>query len=45
MTLLQLQPENSVITQGSIKVDGEELMILRESDILGIIEKPGKKSK
>mgnify|MGYP001460211981 FL=1 len=28
-----------------IKVDGEELMILRESDILGIIEKPGKKSK
>jgi chaperonin GroES len=28
-----------------IKVDGEELMILRESDILGIIENPGKKSK
>jgi len=28
-----------------IKVDGEELMILRESDILGIIEKPKKKSK
>jgi len=28
-----------------IKVDGEELMILRESDILGIIDKPGKKSK
>ncbi|MEE2998505.1 MAG: co-chaperone GroES [Pseudomonadota bacterium] len=27
-----------------IKVDGEELMILRESDILGIIEKPKKKS-
>jgi len=28
-----------------INVDGEELMILRESDILGIIEKPKKKSK
>ena len=28
-----------------IKVDGEELMILRESDILGIIDKPNKKSK
>ena len=28
-----------------IKVDGEELMILRESDILGIIEKPSKKLK
>ena len=28
-----------------IKVDGEELMILRESDILGIIEKQKKKSK
>jgi len=28
-----------------IKVDGEELMILRESDILGIIDKPKKKSK
>ena len=28
-----------------IKVDGEELMILRESDILGVIEKPKKKSK
>jgi chaperonin GroES len=28
-----------------IKVDGEDLMILRESDILGIIDKPGKKSK
>ena len=26
-----------------IKVDGEELMILRESDILGIIDKPKKK--
>jgi chaperonin GroES len=28
-----------------IKVDGEELMILRESDILGIIDKSNKKSK
>ena len=28
-----------------IKVDGEDLMILRESDILGIIDKPSKKSK
>ena len=28
-----------------IKVDGDELMILRESDILGIIEKSPKKSK
>jgi len=29
-----------------IKVDGDDLMILRESDILGIIEKPAnKKSK
>ena len=28
-----------------IKVDGEELMILRESDILGIIDEPNKKSK
>ena len=26
-----------------IKVDGDELMILRESDILGIIDKPAKK--
>ena len=28
-----------------IKVDGDELMILRESDILGIIEKSPKKTK
>ena len=28
-----------------IKVDGEDLTILRESDILGIIEAPKKKSK
>ncbi len=28
-----------------IKVDGDELMILRESDLLGIIEKSPKKSK
>ena len=26
MTLLQLQPDNSVITEGSIKVDGKELI-------------------
>lgn len=28
-----------------IKVDGEDLMILRESDILGIIDTPKKKAK
>ena len=33
MTLLQLQPENSVITQGSIKVDGEELIGLSENEL------------
>ena len=33
MTLLQLQPENSVITQGSIKLDGKELIGLSESDL------------
>ena len=26
MTLLQLQPENSVISEGSIKLDGKELI-------------------
>ncbi len=33
MTLLQLQPENSVITQGSIKVDGKELIGLSENEL------------
>ena len=33
MTLLQLQPENSVITQGSIKLDGKELIGLSENDL------------
>ena len=33
MTLLQLQPENSVITQGSIKLDGKELIGLSEDDL------------
>ena len=33
MTLLQLQPENSVITDGSIKVDGNELIGLSENDL------------
>lgn len=33
MTLLQLQPENSVITEGSIKVDGEELIGLSENEL------------
>ena len=28
-----------------VKVDGDDLMILRESDILGIIDKPKKKAK
>ena len=28
-----------------VKVDGEDLMILRESDILGIVDKPKKKAK
>ena len=28
-----------------VKVDGEDLMILRESDILGIVDKPKKKTK
>ena len=33
MTLLQLQPENSVITEGSIKVDGNELIGLSENEL------------
>ena len=33
MTLLQLQPENSVITEGSIKLDGKELIVLSENDL------------
>ena len=33
MTLLQLQPENAVITQGSIKLDGKELIGLSENDL------------
>lgn len=33
MTLLQLQPENSVITDGSIKVDGKELIGLSENEL------------
>ena len=33
MKLLQLQPENSVITQGSIKLDGKELIGLSENDL------------
>ena len=31
MTLLQLQPENSVITEGSIKLDGKEFCLLYTS--------------
>ena len=33
MTLLQLQPDNSVITQGSIKLDGKELIGLSENEL------------
>ena len=33
MTLLQLQPENSVISEGSIKVDGNELIGLSENEL------------
>ena len=33
MTLLQLQPDNSVITEGSIKIDGQELIGLSENDL------------
>ena len=33
MTLLQLQPENSIITEGSIKLDGKELIGLSENDL------------
>jgi peptide/nickel transport system ATP-binding protein len=33
MTLLQLQPENSIITEGSIKLDGKELVGLSENDL------------
>ena len=33
MTLLQLQPENSVITKGSIKLDGKELIGLSENEL------------
>ena len=32
MTLLQLQPDNSVITEGSIKIDGQELMMMGTPD-------------
>ena len=28
-----------------VKINGEELLIMKESDILGILEKPGKKKK
>jgi chaperonin GroES len=28
-----------------VKIDGEELLIMKESDIMGIIEKPGAASK
>ncbi len=33
MTLLQLQPENSVITEGSIKLEGKELVGLSEDEL------------
>ena len=33
MTLLQLQPENSVITEGSIKLEGKELVGLSEYEL------------
>ena len=33
MTLLQLQPDNSVITEGSIKHDGKELIGLSENEL------------
>ena len=33
MTLLQLQPDNSVITEGSIKLEGKELIGLSENDL------------
>ena len=33
MTLLQLQPDNSVITEGSIKLDGKELIGLSENEL------------
>ena len=33
MTLLQLQPENSVISEGSIKLDGKELIGLSENEL------------
>ena len=33
MTLLQLQPDNSVITKGSIKLEGKELIGLSENDL------------
>ena len=33
MTLLQLQPDNSVITEGSIKIDGKEIVGLSENEL------------
>ena len=33
MTLLQLQPDNSVISEGSIKLDGKELIGLSENEL------------
>ena len=33
MTLLQLQPDNSVITEGSIKLDGKVLIGLSENEL------------
>ena len=33
MTLLQLQPDNSVINEGSIKLDGKELIGLSENEL------------
>ena len=33
MTLLQLQPDNSIISEGSIKLDGKELIGLSENEL------------
>ena len=40
-----MMEEKAQVGGTEVKVDGDDLMILRESDILGIVDKPKKKVK
>ena len=46
---IDVKPGNRVLfgkwSGTEVKIDGEELLIMKESDIMGIIEKPGAASK